>query len=98
MAAMSSRTQDQMYWLECAESLGPESAPPINQVILIIFLVGEILAHAEPGLDLEVFSTKPSIAEYEYRTYVIMFNFIMLNSLYQQTPRIENCIDIVWIH
>jgi hypothetical protein len=70
MASLCRRPQDKIYFLDCAEKLGQGSSPPINQVILAVFVAGEILSTNDALFELNYYQQKDGPHEYDYRLYV----------------------------
>lgn len=81
MASLCTRPQEKLHFLDCAEKLGQGSAPPVNQVILAVFVTGEILSKSEHLFDMEHFTEKTSAQEFEYRLKLHQYCAAALDSI-----------------
>jgi hypothetical protein len=72
MASLCRRPQSKLHFLDCAEKLGQEASPPINQVFLAVFVAGEILSANEALFDLTYHQEKSGAShDYDYRLRVL---------------------------
>lgn len=81
MASLCCRPQEKLHFLDCAEKLGPGSSPPVNQVILAVFVTGEILSKSDPLFLMEHFTEKTTAVDFEYRLKLHQYCVNALDSI-----------------